>query len=59
VAVFIALVWLAFQGLAVCTFCGMQTTGFTASIAIATAVVAVIIGAVIVRAMYRKTYGIT
>ena len=53
---FIVLVWLAFQGLAVCTLGGMLDIGFGPGQAIAIAVVVVTIGAMITRAMYRRTY---
>ena len=52
----IALVWLGFQGLAICILGGMLNMGFNPGDAIAIAVVTVTIGAMITRAMYRKTY---
>ena len=51
----IVLVWLGFQGLAICTLGGMLNMGFNPSNAIAIAVVLVTIGAMVTRAMYRKT----
>ena len=54
----IVLVWLGFQGLAICALVGMLDMGFNTGNAIAIAVVTVTIGAMITRAMYRKSYGI-
>lgn len=52
----IVLVWLGFQGLAICTLGGMRDMGFSTGDAMAIAVVVVTIGAMVTRAMYRKTY---
>jgi len=49
-----ALLMLAFYGLALCTIGGMVTSGISAGLAMAVAVLEVIIGAVIARAMYRS-----
>ena len=54
--VLIALVWLGFQGLAICVLGGMLNMGFNPGDSIAIAVVLVTTGALITRAMYRKTY---
>ena len=54
----IVLVWLGFQGLAICTLGYMRYMGFNPGDTIAVAVVVVTIGALITRAMYRKTYAI-
>ena len=54
----IVLVWLGFQGLAICTLCGMLDMGFKGGDAVAIAVVVVTIGVMITRAMYRKSYAI-
>lgn len=55
-AALIALVWLGFQGLAICVIGGMLDMGFNPGDAILIAIVVVTIGAMITRAMYRKTY---
>lgn len=52
----IVLAWLGFQGMAICALCGIIDMGFNAGDAVAIAVVVVTIGAMITRAMYRKTY---
>ena len=52
----IALVWLGFQGLAICVLGGMLNMGFSPGDSIAVAVVLVTTGALVTRAMYRKTY---
>jgi flagellar motor component MotA len=52
----IALVWLGFQGLAICVLGGMLNMGFSPGDSVAIAVVLVTTGALITRAMYRKTY---
>jgi len=52
----LVLVWLGFKGLAICILGGMLNIGFNPGDAIAVAVVTVTIGAMITRAMYRKTY---
>ena len=57
-AALIVLVWLGFQGLAICTLGGMLNMGFNPGDAMAVAVVIVTLGALITRAMYRKTYAI-
>ena len=44
---------LLFEGLAICTVGGMLTNGMSAGLAMATAVLEVIVGVVIVRVMYR------
>ena len=49
-----ALLMLAFYGLALCTIGGMVTSGISASLAMAVAVLEVIIGAVIARAVYMR-----
>jgi len=49
-----ALLMLAFYGLALCTIGGMVTSGISTSLAMAIAVLEVIIGAVIARAMYMR-----
>ena len=48
----VALMMLLFYGLAVCTIGGMVTNGISAGLAIATAVLEVTLGIIIVRAMY-------
>ena len=48
----VALMMLLFYGLAVCTIGGMVTSGISAGLAIATAVLEVTLGIIIVRAMY-------
>ena len=48
-----ALVMLAFYGLAICTIGGMLTIGINAGLAIATAVMELTVGTIIARAMYR------
>ena len=50
---FVALIMLLFYGLAVCTIVGMVTIGTSATIAMTTATLEVILGVIIVRAMYR------
>ena len=55
-AALIVLVWLGFQGLAVCVIGGMLDMGFNAGDSILIAIVVVTIGAMITRAMYRKSY---
>ena len=52
----IVLVWLGFQGLAICALGGMLDMGFNTGNAISVAVVVVTMGAMITRSMYRKTY---
>ena len=47
-----ALIMLLFYGLAVCTIGGMLTSGISAGLAMATAVLEVTLGVIIVRAMY-------
>ena len=54
--VFTVIVWLAFQGLAVSTLGGMLDMAFSPGDSIAIAVIIVTIGAIITRAMYRRTY---
>ena len=49
----LALIMLLFEGLAICTVGGMLTNGMSAGLAMATAVLEVIVGVVIVRVMYR------
>ncbi len=49
-----ALLMLAFYGLALSTIGGMVTSGISASLAMAVAVLEVIIGVVIARAMYMR-----
>jgi len=49
-----ALLMLAFYGLALCTIGGMLTSGISASLAMVVAVLEVIIGVVIARAMYMR-----
>ncbi|MFC1981389.1 hypothetical protein ACFLVN_04000 [Chloroflexota bacterium] len=51
----IALMMLAFYGLAVSTISGMVTNGINTSLAMATSILEVIIGVIIIRAMYRQT----
>ena len=53
---FIVIVWLGFQGLAICILGGLLSMGFNSGDAIAVAVDTVAIGSLISRAMYRKTY---
>ena len=50
---FVALIMLLFYGLAVCTIGGMVTNGISATMAMTTATLEVILGVIIVRAMYR------
>ena len=50
----LALLMLAFYGLAVSTISGMMTIGISTSLAMATSVLEVIVGVIIVRAMYRQ-----
>ena len=50
---FAALMMLLFYGLAVCTIGGMVTSGISASLAMATAVLEVVVGMIIARVMYR------
>ena len=52
----IVLVWLGFQGLAICILGGMLDMGFNTGDAMLIAIVVVTIGAMITRAMYRKPY---
>ena len=52
----IVLVYAGFQGLAICILAGMLDMGFAPGYSLASAVVMVIIGAVLTRAMYLKTY---
>ena len=49
----VALTLLLFEGLAVCIIGGMMMSGFGAGLAMATAVLALTVGVVIVRIMYR------
>jgi len=49
----IALTMLLFQGLAICTIGVMLTSGVGTGLAMATAVFEIILGVIIVRAMYR------
>ena len=49
-----ALLMLAVYGLALCTIGGMITSGISASLAMAVAVMEVIIGVVIARAIYLR-----
>ena len=48
----VAFTMLLFQALAICTIGGMVTNGISAGLAMATAVLELIIGVVIARAMY-------
>ena len=48
-----AFVMLLFYGLAVCTIGGMVTSGISAGLAMATAVLEVTVGVIIARMMYR------
>ncbi|MFC2002056.1 hypothetical protein ACFLUZ_06120 [Chloroflexota bacterium] len=50
----VALMMLLFYGLAVCTIGGMVTSGISAGLAIATAVLEVTLGIIIVRVMYSE-----
>ena len=50
-----AFIMLAFYGLAVCTIGGMVTSGISAGLAMATAVLEVTVGIIIVRALYKVT----
>ena len=52
----IILVWLGFQGLAICTLGYILDMGLNPGNAIAIAVCVITTGALITRAMYRKTY---
>lgn len=54
----IVLIWLGFQGLAICALGGMLDMGFGTGDAMAIAVVLVTAGAMVTRAIYRKTCGI-
>jgi hypothetical protein len=49
----IALTMLLFEGLAVCTIGAMVTSGVGIGLAMATAVFELILGVIIIRAMYR------
>ena len=49
-----ALVMIAFYGLAVCTIGGMVTSGISSSFAMATAVFEIIVGVVIAKAIYSR-----
>jgi hypothetical protein len=49
-----ALLMLAFYGLALCTIGGMVASGISAGMAMAVAVLEVIIGVVIARAIYSR-----
>lgn len=49
-----ALLMLAFYGLALCTIGGMVSSGISASVAMATAVLEIIVGVVIARAIYAR-----
>ena len=49
-----ALLMLAFYGLALCTIGGMVTNGISASLAVTVAVFEIIIGTLIARAMYMR-----
>ena len=51
----IALVWMGFQGLAICTLAGMSEMGFSAAEALGAAVFVVAIGGLVTRAMSHKT----
>ncbi len=51
-------VWLGFQGLAICTLGYILDMGLNPGNAIAVAVCVITTGALITRAMYRKTYAI-
>ena len=48
----VALMTLLFYGLAVCTIGGMVTSGISAGLAMAAAVLEVTLGVIIIRAMY-------
>ncbi len=50
---FVALIMLLFYGLAVFTIGGMLANGISATLAMTTATLEVILGVIIVRAMYR------
>jgi len=50
-----ALIMLAFYGLAICTIGGMVANGISASLAVVVAVLEVIIGTVIARVMYLRS----
>jgi len=50
-----ALMMLLFYGLAVCTIGGMVTSGISPGLAMATAVLMVTAGTIIIRLMYRAT----
>ena len=52
----IALTMLLFEGLAVCTIGAMVTNGMGVGLAMATAIFELILGAVIVREMYRNAH---
>ena len=54
--ILIVLVWLAFQGLAICTLAGMLNMGFGPGNTVAIAFAVVTIGAMTTRAMYRYPY---
>ena len=49
----VALTLLLFEGLAVCTIGGMMASGYSAGLAITTAVMELTVGVIIVRIMYR------
>ena len=52
----IALTMLLFEGLAVCTIFAMVTSDISAGLAMATAVFELILGVIIIRAMYRNAH---
>ena len=52
----VALTMLLFEGLAVCTIGAMATSGTGAGLAMAAAVFELIVGVIIVRAMYRDAH---
>ena len=49
----VALTMLLFEGLAICTIGGMVTSGMSAGLAMAIAVLELTVGVTIVRVMYR------
>jgi len=50
---FVALIMLAFYGLAICTIGGMVTSGISAGLAMAAGVGEVIVGVIMARVVYR------
>jgi len=56
--VFIVMIWLGFQGLAICILAGLVNMDFNSGGAITAAIVTVSVGATITRAMYLKSRSI-